>query len=88
MALGEQQVAVLGESECIGEMSLLDSLPRSASAVAATDVTLLKITRADFYDVMDERPEVAHGVISVLTRRVRDVYAHRKDRLAERSEDQ
>jgi len=69
---GERQLACLGLSECFGEMSLLDSEPRSACVVAKTDVALLKIEQDDFYEMMTERPEVAQGVISVLTRRLRE----------------
>jgi len=69
---GERQLACLGLSECFGEMSLLDSEPRSACVVAKTDVALLKIEQEDFYEMMTERPEVAQGVISVLTRRLRE----------------
>ena len=64
-------MALLGEKECVGEMSLLDSEPRSASAIAATDVILLKIKQEDFYEMISDRPEIAQGVITVLTRRLR-----------------
>jgi len=68
---GDKEVALLGDKECVGEMSLLDSEPRSASAIAVTDVVLLKIKQEDFYEMMSDRPEIAQGVISVLTRRLR-----------------
>jgi CRP-like cAMP-binding protein len=68
---GDKEVALLGEKECVGEMSLLDSEPRSASAIAVTDVVLLKIKQEDFYEMMSDRPEIAQGVITVLTRRLR-----------------
>ena len=38
---------------------------------AIDQVTALKITREDFYELMYERIEIAHGVIKVLTRRLR-----------------
>jgi len=52
-------------------MSILDSEPRSASVFAVTDVVLLKIKQEDFYEMISERPEIAQGVITVLTRRLR-----------------
>ncbi len=64
-------IAVLGERQVFGEMSLLDSEPRSASVNAVTDLTLLKITRDDFNEILAEKGEIAQGIIKVLTRRLR-----------------
>jgi CRP-like cAMP-binding protein len=74
---GEQVVVELGERECVGEMAILDSEPRSASVEAAGSVLALKIEREDFYDLMNERPEIAQGVIKVLTRRLRHTTAQK-----------
>ncbi len=68
---GSDEIAVLGERQVFGEMSLLDSEPRSASAGATTDVTLLKIQRDDFNEILSEKPEIAQGIIRVLTQRLR-----------------
>ncbi len=68
---GEREVAELGEREVFGEMALLDPAPRSATVEALSDVTLLRIRREDFADVMAEKPDIARGVIQVLTRRLR-----------------
>lgn len=69
---GEQKLVNLGKGECFGEMSLLDAEPRSASIQAAADVTLLKIIQDDFYAMMTERPKITHGILRVLTHRLRD----------------
>lgn len=68
------EVTRLGAKECVGEMSLLDSEPRSASVYAVTDVVLLKINQEDFYEMISERSEIAQGVIVVLTRRLRKMH--------------
>lgn len=68
---GPIELAVLGERQVFGEMALLDSEPRSASVSAISDVTLLKITRDDFNEILVEKAEIAQGVIKVLTRRLR-----------------
>ena len=39
---------------------------------ALSDVTLLRIDREDFAEIMAEKHEIAQGVIKVLTRRLRD----------------
>ncbi len=56
-----------------GEMSIIDSQPRSADVVAIEDVLLLKIERDDFYEILKQREEVALGVIRVLNRRIRNL---------------
>jgi CRP-like cAMP-binding protein len=72
---GERLVVELGERECVGEMAILDSEPRSATVKAAGPVSALKIEREDFYDVMNEKVEIAQGIIKVLTRRLRQTTA-------------
>ncbi len=69
---GEQALAELGERECFGEMSVLDSEPRSASVSSLSEALLLKIGREDFRDILAERPEISLGIIKVLSRRLRE----------------
>lgn len=69
---GDRVIAELGERECFGEMAILDAAPRSATVTSLLATDLLKITREDFQDIMSEKPEIAQGVIKVLTRRLRD----------------
>ncbi len=64
-------VAQLGPKECVGEMSLLDAEPRSASVVAAQPTLCLRLDREPFYELLAEHPELARGLISVLSRRLR-----------------
>lgn len=66
-----EDLAVLSERAVFGEMALLDSEPRSASATALSDVLCLKIERDDFNEILAEKPEIAQGIIKVLTRRLR-----------------
>jgi CRP-like cAMP-binding protein len=68
----DRVIAELGERECFGEMAILDAAPRSATVTAVSDTTLLKIAREDFQEIMSEKPEIAQGIIQVLTRRLRD----------------
>lgn len=74
-----QQIAELGEREAFGEMAILDHEPRSASVSALSDATCLKIEREDFYELMSEKPEIAHGIIRVLTHRLREVNTRLSD---------
>ncbi len=68
---GGNELALLGERQVFGEMALLDSEPRSASIVSLSRLTLLRIARDDFNEILAEKTEIAQGVIKVLTRRLR-----------------
>ena len=68
---GNTTLAILKDKEVFGELSLLDADTRSASATADTDCTLFKIDQEPFYELMDERPEVAKGFIKILCQRLR-----------------
>ena len=68
---GNTTLAILKEKEVFGELSLLDADTRSATATADTDCTLYKIDQEPFYELMDERPEVAKGFIKILCQRLR-----------------
>src|SRR5689334_2473008 len=68
---GDRLVLELAERECVGEMAILDSEPRSATVRAVTAVSALKIEREDFYELLTQKLEIAQGIIKVLTRRLR-----------------
>lgn len=59
-----RRITTLGSGKSIGEMSIIDGEPRSASAVTATEATLLVMTAAGFERLVDEWPRV--GIILVL----------------------
>jgi CRP-like cAMP-binding protein len=64
-------LAILKDKEVFGELSLLDAETRSASATTETDCVLYKIDQEPFYELLDERPEVARGFIKILCQRLR-----------------
>jgi len=68
---GNTTLAILKDKEVFGELSLLDADTRSASATAVADCTLYKIDQEPFYELLDERPEVARGFIKILCQRLR-----------------
>ena len=69
---GDKELARMAVRDVFGEISVLDSEPRSATVTAIEDAVLLKIGRDDFRDILSERPEIAMGVMKVLTRRLRE----------------
>jgi hypothetical protein len=68
---GAQQLATFGKGDFFGELALLDAEPRSASAVAQGAATAFRLDQEDFYDVMEERPEVLRNIMKVLCQRLR-----------------
>jgi len=61
----------LGERTIFGEMALIDGKPRSASAVAATDVTLVPVSEKQFLFLVSQTPFFALKVMRVLAGRLR-----------------
>jgi len=69
---GQHQLAELSENEIFGELSLLDSESRSASATSLTDCVLLKIEQEDFYDVIATNTDILKGIMRTLCKRLRE----------------
>lgn len=60
-----------GPGEVIGEMSLLDSGPRSASVIALENAEALELSQAVFQDVLDKNPAVSFSIIRSYSNRLR-----------------
>ena len=68
---GTRQLATFGPGDFFGELALLDAEPRSATARAQTPTLAFRLDQEDFYDVMEERPEVLRNILRVLCQRLR-----------------
>ncbi|PTL84684.1 Crp/Fnr family transcriptional regulator [Vitiosangium sp. GDMCC 1.1324] len=66
-------LGLLGRGESFGELALLDGEPRSTDAVAREETHLLSLHQEDFRRFLSERPQVAMGLLAVLSRMVRRV---------------
>jgi len=64
-------IAILGAGDIVGELSLLDSVPRSADVLTQEDSTFLWLDRTSFRKLLDDIPEITLNVIRILTRRLR-----------------
>lgn len=67
----DEELATAGAGDVIGEMSLLDDLPRSASIIAVDDVTALLLPIWEFRTTLQSHPDIALKLLSVLSRRLR-----------------
>lgn len=59
----EKRIATVRAGKTIGEMSILDGMPHSATAVVVEPATLLLLTRNNFEQFMQGEPEVALKVL-------------------------
>src|SRR2546426_1157451 len=64
---GERQLSTLGEGELLGEMALFRKAPRSASALAATDVELLVIKNERLEWLIRNRPQLTIEILKRLS---------------------
>lgn len=69
----KRQIAVLEKGDFFGEMSLLEELPRNATARALEDSTLIEINGALFDRMLRRNPEIAVRIMRKLSGRVRQV---------------
>ncbi len=75
----ETELAVVGPGDVLGEMALLDDLPRSASVVAIDNVTALLLPIWEFRSILRSHPDIALKLLAVLSRRLRKVEAAGQD---------
>jgi len=68
-----KKVATLGAGSVVGELSLLDHGPRTASVVAETECTMLVISQRQFLGVIDAIPALSHKLLSTLAGRIREL---------------
>jgi|SRR5579859_3370916 len=66
-----QVVDTAGPGETIGEMALIDRVPRSGTARARVDSTLVPVDERRFVFMVQETPYFALQVMSVLAERLR-----------------
>src|SRR5947208_1188862 len=64
---GERQLSTLGEGELLGEMALFRKAPRSASALASTDVELLVIKNERLEWLIRNRPQLTIEILKRLS---------------------
>ena len=64
-------IAKLGPGDVVGEMSVIDGKPRSATVIAETPVTLLVLHRRDFVSLLETVPGLQWKLLVTLCERVR-----------------
>jgi len=72
---GLKPLAVLEKGDFFGEMSILEDVPRTADALAKTDVELVKINQSTFDEMLRHNGEIAVRMLRKLSRRLRETTA-------------
>jgi CRP/FNR family cyclic AMP-dependent transcriptional regulator len=71
----ERILAILGPGAIVGELSVIDGLPRSASVAAVRDAELNFVSRKVFQAFADEHPQAYKHLVTMLAARLRDTDA-------------
>ena len=71
MVNGDKVIESLGAQQAFGMMSLIDALPRTATAQVAEDAQLAVIDRKKYQFMLHELPSFAVFLIQTLANRVR-----------------
>jgi CRP-like cAMP-binding protein len=75
MRASDVKLNILQPGDCFGEYSMIDRSPASASISAITDGELIKVSRADFDQILDANDRIAkifyRNVLHILLRRLR-----------------
>jgi CRP/FNR family transcriptional regulator, cyclic AMP receptor protein len=64
-------LSILGAGDLLGEMSLIDSVGRSASALTLENSLMLWMDKQAFNHLLEEFPPVARNLVRILSARVR-----------------
>lgn len=71
----EKEITRLGYGEIVGEMSLIDAGPRTATGKTEVDSRLIVITKKSFNEILESDPRIAAKILmellKVLNRRLR-----------------
>ena len=68
----ERILTILGPGSIVGELAIIDGLPRSATVVAIRDCKLSFISREAFVGCLREYPEIYSDLVSTLVSRLRE----------------
>jgi len=71
LRIGDTPLETVGQGGIFGELALVDPAPRSATAVAGPDCTLVLVDVASFNDLVRKVPGLGLEVMRVMARRLR-----------------
>lgn len=63
-------LGIMKSKDIFGEMAILENSPRSATAVAMDEATVLAINKSNFEEYIKKHPEIARRIIELLSDRI------------------
>lgn len=81
LSLHGETVGTVEAGGLIGEMAMIRSATRNATATAVTEVTLARLDREAFRDLVDESSEFSFHAMAALAQRLRDVDRYISERI-------
>ncbi len=79
VTIGGQPVGIVGPGDCVGEMSLLDGGPRTATVTASSPLSAYVMSPREFQSLLEISPAIARKLATTLAQRLRaleDQYPH------------
>jgi CRP/FNR family transcriptional regulator, cyclic AMP receptor protein len=68
----ERIISILGAGAIVGDLAMIDQLPRSATVVALTDCQLRFVSRANFEGCVQKHPQMHRYLVTLLALRLRE----------------
>lgn len=69
---GDRPIAKVGSGDVVGEIALFDTVPRTATVMAVTELVALQLSRSDLFDALLEDPKIALRMLEIMARRLRE----------------
>ena len=70
---GGRKITTLSEGDVVGELSLLDHGPRTATAVCERDCTLFVLDQRHFRKVLEDQPQIMLKLLGTLAGHIRNL---------------
>jgi len=67
---GALKVATVGRNDIIGEIAILCDVPRTATVTASTDLTTLKVSKDNFFQLLAQFPQIGIKIMHELASRL------------------
>jgi CRP-like cAMP-binding protein len=72
LSVGKKAIGSIEKGEIFGEMALVTQLPRTATATAKTDCTVISLNEKQFQDALGKSPEFALMLMAIMIGRLRE----------------
>ncbi len=79
----QKTLDVMEEGSIFGEMALLEEEPRSASAIAITEVKVLEFNKENFNFLIQKNPQLVFNLLIIFAKRIYDAKRRLKNLLIE-----